>query len=366
MSDPPAVEDAWDLLAGQPRAAAQLRAAVKSPVHAYLFVGRQGAGARDAVRVFSGELLATTASSTEEATRHRRLALMERHPDLRMIEPEGAVFRGRKESGGEDDESEGMRFLREASRSPMEGSRKVVVATDFHRANAAAVGMLLKTVEEPPESTVVIIVADDVPPEQTTIASRCLRIDFPPLSEGAVAAALTEAGVEPDRAAEVATLAGGDLTRARLLAADERLALRTALWRDVPRRLDGTGTTVATLVDELRATIDDAQAPLTARHEEEVAAAGAEQERYGQTGSPAKRLESRHRREVRSLRTDELRLGLATLARTYRQDAAVAARPGPALASLSALAAAADELRFNPTEELWLRAVLLRLAPLVA
>jgi DNA polymerase-3 subunit delta' len=364
VSEVAAPEAAWDLLAGQPRAAAQLRAAVTSPVHAYLFVGRQGAGARAAVRVFAGELLAATATSPEEAGRHRRLALVERHPDLRIIEPEGAVFRGRKESGGEDDESEGMRFLREASRSPMEGARKVVVATDFHRANAAAVGMLLKTVEEPPESTVVIVVADEVPPEQTTIASRCLRIDFPPLSEAAVAAALTDAGIEPSRAAEVATLAGGDLARARLLAADERLALRTALWREVPQRLDGTGATIATLVDELRATIDDAQAPLTARHEVEVAEAAAEQERYGQTGSAAKRLEARHRREVRSLRTDELRLGLATLARAYREEAAVAAHPGPALDSLRALAEAADELRFNPAEELWLRAVLLRLAPL--
>lgn len=361
MSATPALEDPWQLLAAQPRPAAQLRAAVASPVHAYLFVGRPGSGTRDAVRVFAGELLAATATSSEEASRHRRLALAERHPDIRLVEPEGATFRGRKESGGEDDESEGMRFLREASRSPMEGARKVVVATDFHRANAAAVGMLLKTVEEPPDSTIVIIVADDVPPEQVTIASRCLRIDFPPLNDSAVVAALVTAGVDAARAAEVASLAGGDLARARLLATDERLALRTALWRDVPRRLDGTGTAVTALVDELRATIDDAQAPLTMRHEAEVATAAAELERYGQTGSAAKRLEARHRREVRSLRTDELRLGLATMARAYREEAAVAAHPDDAFTALARLAEAGDDLRFNPAEELWLRALLLRL-----
>lgn len=369
MSDPApsaaaAADDPWQLLAGQPRAVERLRAAAATPVHAYLFVGRPGSGARDAVRVFAGELLAAEAASSEDAARHRRLALAERHPDVRIVEPDGAVFRGRKESGGEDDESEGMRFLREASRSPMEGTRKVVVATDFQRANAAAIGMLLKTVEEPPESTVVIIVADDVPPEQATIASRCLRIDFPPLSDAAVQQALEEAGVDAQRAGEVATLAGGDLARARLLAADERLALRTALWRDVPHRLDGTGAAVTTLVDELRATIDDAQAPLLARHEEQVAAAVADQERYGQTGSPAKRLEARHRREVRVLRTDELRLGLATLARVYRDEATVAAHPAPPFAALGRLAEAADELRFNPAEELWLRALLLSLPPI--
>src|SRR5690606_35003851 len=155
------------------------------------------------------------------------------------------------------------------------------------------------------------------PRELVTIASRCVRVDFSPVTPSVIAERLVHEGVEPARAQEVAATANGDLDRARLLATDDRLAPRLQAWRDLPRRLDGRASTAAEAVDELRAAIDDAEAPLVARHAEEMAEMEARIERYGQRGQGLAQLVAKHKREVRRLRTDELRMGLGALAGTY-------------------------------------------------
>ncbi len=64
------------------------------------------------------------------------------------------------------------------------------------------------------------------------------------------------------------------------------------------------------------------------------------------------------------MRTDELRFGLATLARTYR-DAMVDGPATPALVdAVRIVDAAAEDLLFNPNETLWLQGLFLRLPPL--
>src|SRR6202043_2728294 len=100
---------------------------------------------------------------------------------------------------------------------------------------------LLKTIEEPPASSVFFILAEYVPPELITIASRCVQIDFQPLSPAEVAAALEAEGISADRAAELAAASGGRLDRARLLANDEGLQARLAAWGSIPPRRQGPG-----------------------------------------------------------------------------------------------------------------------------
>ena len=361
---PASVEDPWTDVVGQEPAVTLLRAAAQQPVHAYLFVGPPGSGKRVALRAFAADLLTASAPTDDaEPERHRWLAMAEQHPDLVIIEPEGTQFRGGKVAGSE---TEGARFLREASRSPVECSRKVVAALGFDTANPTAVGSLLKTIEEPPDTAVLVLLAESVPPEQITIASRCVRVDFAAVPAEAVRARLVEEGIDPAVAEQVAGLAAGDLGRARLLASDERLALRVDEWAAVPQRLDGTGAKAADLVAQLRAMVDDAQAPLDRQHEAEVAELNERIERYGQRGSGAKELEALHRRQRRSLRTDELRLGLATLARAYRDELAVSSRPAPIIEALGAIHAAAEALIRNPNEELLLQGLLVRLPMLIS
>ncbi|HEX7094730.1 MAG TPA: hypothetical protein VF183_02525, partial [Acidimicrobiales bacterium] len=145
---------------------------------------------------------------------------------------------------------------------------------------------------------------------------------------------------------------------------DERFAARRAAWYRVPEELDGTGATVARLVAELRALIDDAQVPLSERHAAEVAQLEAWEEEYGTRGSGRRALEERHRREVRLLREDELRLGLATLAARYRERLVTAPDPAPYAAACRRITEASEALLRNPNEALLLQALFLDLPPL--
>lgn len=345
--------DPWDEVVGQDRAVAMLRSAAAAPAHAWLFLGPSGSGKRAAARAFAGDLLAA-GHDASEAARIRALAADEQHPDLHVIERVGAAI-----SADQADD-----IVREASRSAVEGDRKVLLLDEFHLVQPEVAPKLLKSIEEPPPGTIFLVLADEIPPELVTIASRCVRVDFTPVPEALITARLEAEGASREAAEEAARSAHGDLRRARLLAGDERLALRLALWRDIPRRLDGTGARATVLVAEVRATIDDAGAPLAERHEEEVADLQERIERYGQRGSGAKELEARHKREARRLRTDELRLGLGQLARSYRDELAVSADPSGALRAIAAIQAVSELLIRNPNEELLLTNLFLDLPSL--
>ena len=101
--------------------------------------------------------------------------------------------------------------------------------------------------------------------------------------------------------------------------------MRADALRAMPGRLNGTGARAAEIAAEVKALIDDAQAVIDARHEQEAAELEERIERYGQRGSGKKDIQDRHKREVRRHRTAELRLALATFAGVYR-DALIDAR----------------------------------------
>ena len=349
--------DPWIDLVGQAEPRARLEAAAMSPVHAYLFLGSRGSGTFTAALGFAGLILA---SEHDEAGGRRRaveLAVAGRHPDVVVVESQGAALRV----------SEADEIIRAGLRTPIEGRRKVIIVPGIEAIEEAAIGKLLKVVEEPPPSTVFVLLADDVPPEIVTIASRCVTVEFGPLATAELEDALRADGVDGARAAIAASAAGGDLERARLLATDDDLAERAALWRRVPTRLDGSGYMAAELVDEVRAGMDRAQGPLEARQQRDVEELEARVEQLGERGSGRADLVARHKREVRRLRADELRFGLATMARVYR-DRLVEGVASPEdeqaiLHALSAIQEVAENLIRNPNEALLLQHLFLRLSP---
>ncbi|MYI14620.1 MAG: hypothetical protein F4108_02675, partial [Acidimicrobiaceae bacterium] len=168
----------WSAVLGQSRAVASLESAVASPVHAYLLVGPRGSGKRTAAAAFAGELIVTaderTGAEPERAERHRRLAAREEHPDIFVLSPAGNSLRR---------EEEVSQLIVEASRTPVEGTRKVLVVDRFHTATPAAAAALLKPVEEPATPVVWVLLAEQVLPEHVTIASRCTRVDFGPVPD---------------------------------------------------------------------------------------------------------------------------------------------------------------------------------------
>ncbi len=340
----------WDGVVGQPRAVDQLTRAAAAPVHAYLFVGPAGSTKHEAARAFAALLLT---GHDEPDARAARLALAGEHPDVREVERIGA--RISKEQVTE--------IIRTASMAPIEGDRKVMLLHEFHLLEAEGAARLLKTIEEPPASTVFIVLADQVPPELVTVASRCVRIEFATIPEATIRDVLVAEGAAAEAATQAAAAAGGNLTRARVLVTDPGLMARRQAFASVPRRLDGTGTNVVALCNELTGLIEAAAAPLAARQAEEAEALEARVAAVGERGSGRKQLEERHKRELRRHRVDELRGGLAVMAGAYR-DALVheqMARPEAAVHAVQRIHQALDALDRNPNETLLLQALLLDL-----
>lgn len=344
----------WDRVIGQPSAVARLEGSAESPVHAYLFVGPPGSGKEAAARAFAAALVCTYRGCG--SCRDCRLALAGEHPDVREVERVGPAI-----TAAQADE-----IVRTSALAPVEGERKVLVLHDFHLLADAVAPKLLKTIEEPPPRTIFLVLAEDVPPELVTIASRCLRIDFRPVSDQLVVAALEAEGVGAEEAHAAALSARGDLDRARILAADPELVTRREAFRRVPHRLDGTGAAVVTTVEELQGLIKAAADPLARRQRDELADLERHEEQLGmERKGDRKRLEERHRRELRRHRTDELKAGLTVLAGEYR-DALAGGHAHDlvgAVAAVHAIHDAIEALDRNPNEALLLQALLLRLPP---
>ncbi len=238
----------------------------------------------------------------------------------------------------------------------------------------------MKTLEEPPERTVIVLVsssADDLLP---TIRSRCQRIDFDPVADDALAAALAAEGVDSAQAALAAGLSGGQLARARAIAGP--LANLRALFAAAPGRIDGTGATALAVAEQLDASVSGAADQVAARHAAEVAEFDAEMERYGYSDRDAqrmrRRLDERHKREARRARIDLLLEGVTAIESVYRD---VLAAPAPGLntdlqlpvvsargaaEALDACAEAREAFTINEKGIVRLTALLLSLPPAVS
>jgi DNA polymerase-3 subunit delta' len=246
-----------------------------------------------------------------------------------------------------------------------------VVLPDLHLVREAGPA-LLKTIEEPPASTVFVALAEFVPPDLVTIASRCAQVEFRALTEEQLTGALVAEGVPTHRAASIAALAGGRLDRARLLANDLDAEGRRQAWQQVPARLDGTGATVAVLAEELLDHLKRSAGPLANRQAAELARLlehntdeiGTVPTKLAQSVVRAgvSDLEERHKREQRRQRTDELRSGLAALARAYRDRAVAGTLPAQhAAEAVRLIDGLSADLAFNLGEHLAVQALLVRL-----
>jgi DNA polymerase-3 subunit delta' len=358
--------DLWSEVVGQDVAVAQLRAAAADPVHAYLLVGPEGSGKRAAARAFAADLLAS-GLDVEGSERARRLVAAEAHPALLIQEPSGSEFLkddATRVVGGElSDRSkvEGMVW-----RKPPEGERQVVLLPQLVPAQDTAFTKLLKAVEEPPSTTHFVILATNIHKEMAAIASRCVQIELSAVPHRVLVERLVAEGVDAEVAELAAAGSGGSLSRARLLARDPAAAERRNAWYAVPARMNGSGGVAAALADELLASIDGVLEPLAAVHAEELERflAGFEAAGLEPRKGDLKRIEDRHKREQRRVRTDELRAGLAVLTARYRDELARGGSAEDFLAAADAVQELCDGLRFNPNLALQVRALMVQL-PLV-
>ncbi len=336
----------WEALQYQPQAAANLAAAAQRPVHAYLIVGPEGSGKAQAASCFAAALLCPDGGCGDCG--HCRAVAVGRHEDLYVLRAAGPALAM--------DEVRSLGTL--AFRRPRTGQRQVLVLEGLESA-ASVAPALLKTIEEPPDSTVFILLSERLGPDLATIASRCVLVRFPPLTEAAVMAELVAEGAEMPAARAAAAKAGGNLRRARELCALGEDVGRDR-WSEVPERLDGTGATVVEVVKDLVASLDECVARFSRAEQSQGPSSGSTAPKR-QSGSDAQK------RAERRVRRQELERGLESLSAAYGERLHRAVNKGlPAAVEQISLASEAIEaagaaLVRNPNEELLLQALLCRL-----
>lgn len=197
-----------------------LRSELDRPAQAYLFVGPQSVGKDYVALRFAAGLL-----GGGDDERARRLALARAHPDLRILEPEGAT------SLGVDQARE---VVARASLAPVEASRTVFLFPDAGSMTEQAANALLKTLEEPTAQVVFLLVAeseDDFPP---TVASRCRSIHMGRVPLPDIVDALTARGLGEDEANGVAVVSGGRPGLALALMSQPEVARFREMWLSIP------------------------------------------------------------------------------------------------------------------------------------
>jgi len=141
----------------------------------FLFSGEKGVGkmrtALEFARALNCENL-KDGDACDECSSCRKTGLG-RHPDLKILEPDGGVIK-----------VEQIRELEEfLSLTPYEGNKKIVIVDDADRMNTYAANAFLKTLEEPPDESIIMLISPREHLLPDTIRSRCLKLRFGPLSE---------------------------------------------------------------------------------------------------------------------------------------------------------------------------------------
>jgi DNA polymerase III subunit delta' len=269
-------QSVWDSVVGQTKAVEQLHQLAVNNVHAYLFVGPEGCGKDEAARAFATQLITGSDNAT---SREANLIMRGSFSDVIEVLREGAAV----------DKDEAEAIIRLATTTPTESKVKVVIVHEVHLMRDSAAARLLKTIEEPSEKIIFILLADQLVPSLATINSRCVVVQF----------------------------AANNAYREQLLANDPKYAHRQEAFANIPYKLDGSGATVALIVDEIFELIEQATVPLIAEQKKELDELEARVSLTGERGSGRKALQDRHKRQLRKFNTDELRSGLSTIAGTY-------------------------------------------------
>ncbi len=287
----------------------QIKVAVESPVHAYIFSGppsfpslTQEAHPQEVETLTPAPLLQTAAYEfcaqlfSAYGIEHEEGARKGLHVNISLISPEGRTFRVADASRVIDEVNSMPRKLKgESNIAP----KKVVICDQFHTADESVATRLLKVIEEPPPSAILILLTEEKLPD--TIVSRCYEINFSSAPSEVVRQYLSDEHEVPDEHIEtLVDASGGDLGKANFLA--NSYERRLEIWGQLSDRSLGNdasynGSAVISRVQLVKDFLDEMNESLSATHISEEAL----------------------KRQKRKLRDTEIRFGLFILQRKYRQ-----------------------------------------------
>ncbi len=196
---------------------------------ALLLLGPPGIGKRRVADAFAARLLCLAPEGGDAcgACAHCTRLAAGTHPDLRLVT--------------RDEERRDIRIeqVRELARwlalQPLMATRKIAVVDGAHCLNEHGQNALLKTLEEPPAASVLVLIAPSAGLLLPTIRSRCQVFRLDPLPREGVVRVLTAAGVSPERARDLASLAEGSPGQALAYEGEDAAGARAAVLESAPR-----------------------------------------------------------------------------------------------------------------------------------
>lgn len=211
----------WNSLVGHRWAVELLQGAIanRRVGHAYLFTGPEHIGKTTLARLFAQALNCLESEPGQRPCgkcRSCQLIAADRHPDVRLVEPE-VSGRGKRTL-----KIEAVRDLQhDLSLAAYEARYKVAILTYFDAATTGAANAFLKTLEEPPGNVILLLTAAEADTLLPTITSRCHVMALRPLPTAELRAALLERwNASPADAERLAHLADGRPGWARLALQD--------------------------------------------------------------------------------------------------------------------------------------------------
>ena len=187
----------------------------KKPFHAYLFQGEEGVGKEALARTFAAGLQCQSESADKPCKEYVSCRQMEsgNQPDVIWVTRE-------KASLGVDEIRE--QLCNTMDIKPFSSPYKIYLVPEAEKMTEAAQNALLKTIEEPPEYGIVILMTSNISALLPTIQSRCLTMEFRPLSTAVVESYVKEHCQVPDYQARAsAAFAQGNLGKAMRYAKSE-------------------------------------------------------------------------------------------------------------------------------------------------
>ena len=187
----------------------------KKPFHAYLFQGEEGVGKEALARTFAAGLQCQSESADKPCKECVSCRQMEsgNQPDVIWVTRE-------KASLGVDEIRE--QLCNTMDIKPFSSPYKIYLVPEAEKMTEAAQNALLKTIEEPPEYGIVICMTSNISALLPTIQSRCLTMEFRPLSTAVVESYVKEHCQVPDYQARAsAAFAQGNLGKAMRYAKSE-------------------------------------------------------------------------------------------------------------------------------------------------
>ncbi len=284
---------AWKSIIGQARVKDLLKRAIerRQLAHAYLFYGIRGVGKQAMAIEFAKALLCQNGKgeACDECNSCRKAASLQ-HPDMNIVVP---LPVGKNEKSGDDPIDvlglEQIELIKEqfslkaadlyheiqipkanfikinsvrnlkwaTSLTSVEGSWKVFLVFDAETMNEASSNSLLKTLEEPSDRTLLILTTSERDKLLPTIISRCQSVQFSPLRDDEIVAALQEReNVTENEAKLVAKLAQGSYIAARELLSENLAEEKSSVVNFVRIALGWKEMSRIGLVDQLASSKD--------------------------------------------------------------------------------------------------------------